>query len=105
MNFKDQMKADMAVFMNPDEFGEEILYCGKTIVAVEDGGGLGSSGSPGVITDLTVLFIKASDVSKPVHGDAVVFRSKNCNVTGGPQHDGGLWRIEIKPETKARVSV
>lgn len=105
-NFLEQIEDDNPVFYDKDAgFGEEITYRGETIVAIEDGGGFGESGSPGVITGSTVLYIKASDVSRPVQGDPVVFRSKNYTVTGAPMRDGVDWRIEIMAETKNRVSV
>ena len=34
MNFKEQLKEDIKVFLNLDEFGEEIIIQGKTYIGV-----------------------------------------------------------------------
>lgn len=104
--FLEHTVSDMDIFF--DKTGghaEEITYRGETILAVENSGGFGDSGSPGVVTGSYALLIQETDVSRPVQGDAVVFRSKKYNVVGSPSYDGGVWRVEIMSETKNKVSV
>jgi hypothetical protein len=104
--FLEHTASDMDVFFDKDGgHAEEITYRGETILAIEDAGIFGDSGSPGVLTGSFTLIIQESDVSRPVQGDAVVFRSKNYNVVGVPSYDGGTWRVEIMHETKNKVSV
>lgn len=56
MKPRDVFFADVDAFLAPDEFGQEILFNGETVVAViEEGHGSRSSQSMGGLTDVASL--------------------------------------------------
>ena len=66
LTFKDQLEEDVAVFLNPDEFGEEAVYSrtGETINVLLDKEQEAETGR-----FIDVLLLKASDVVGLVMGD------------------------------------
>lgn len=69
-SFTEQLAIDAAVFLNPDEFGEEHVIDGVTIVCVVDDSGTAQfSGADGALylADLT-LIARTSDLAAMPHG-------------------------------------
>ncbi len=97
--FREQMDSDMAVFFNPDEFGEAATYNGKAITVVEAEAGERTTGTPGFVTPMFSVYVQASDVARPKAGDSVTFRGVSCRVAPYPQSEGGVWLLELVQET------
>lgn len=81
---KDIMQEDLALFFNPDEFGETHSIDGQSKVVVVDNESLLEENSKGVggISKMEVLFyIKVSDLpGKPNTGSRMQFDNKSLKV-------------------------
>jgi len=83
MSLKNRIESDVAVFLNPSEFGKAVSYNGREIVAVvdEDGWNLkGNSFATEGRSAMAHIWISVSDVPEPSPGD---------EIRGS---DGTLWR-------------
>ena len=90
-NFKDFLAADLATFMNPDEFAETHDIDGQQIACIVDSDILKERGQsvPGVYAGGKMLFVKTSDLEdRPVPGqylrlDGKLYVVADCNESGG----------------------
>lgn len=96
-NLKNQMAADVAaIFLNPDEFAEEIQYNGHTILAIpefgdtnEKGNTFSSEGS----ADRAFFSVSSTVVPDPLSGDEIIHNGKAWEVVRYTP-DGYMNRIE-----------
>ena len=98
MNFKDQIKADQAVFFNPDELADTVTYntASTPIPAFFD-----FETGAGIPAEVAFLYVKMSDVPDPQYRDVFlkdgkewrVFRDQNKGGVAVPVND--LWRIKV----------
>jgi hypothetical protein len=100
MTLAEQMAADITTVFNTEEFGEAAVYNGTPIVVVEAEAAERNSGTPGFAVPLFAIYVKASDVPRPVGGDVVTFRGFRCTATQFPTSEGGgIWRVELLKDT------
>ncbi len=106
MTFKSMLATDLETFFNPDEFAETVIYTPvdgveKEIIAVFVPG----DGTPD--SDFGKLFVKTSDIEKPVYQDTVVlengeewkvFRDKGQRA----QMQINIWIIPVYKNERAR---
>jgi len=103
MTFKDQLKKDLDVFINPDEFGElHKLGTGNTakeimMVIEEDSNNQNSDGSDkfdvatqNMYEALTTIYLKSSDYKKPAVGRTITLDDKKYTVANASVSDGIL---------------
>jgi hypothetical protein len=81
VGLRDQIAADIdSVFLNLDEFGEEHVIDGRTVVCVIDDdsrGQMGSGDLDGVFVATRRVFVRESDLARePVVGRRMVMDSK-----------------------------
>lgn len=72
MNFKEQIKGDLNIFFNPDEFGEEHIINKKTVNIIIDDDELDKRVQKvydGLIEADVLYFIKVEDIEEPTPGD------------------------------------
>ncbi len=100
MTFKQMLEDDMAVFFNLNEFAETATYEGEDVPVVEDGGFIGSTGTPGAVLPSVSIMVRASDVPAPRTGDKVTLRGVAYRVGPAPSHDGGVWTLTLDRETR-----
>lgn len=96
MNFKDQMAADMAVFMNTDEFADTVVYNGVEIPAVFDYGSMPDRDSRGgSIADTGTLFVSKEYVIQPVYRDEVIAEGRSWRVSNVIAGDSVMWEVAL----------
>lgn len=71
--FRDQLAADLATFLNLDEFGEALVIDGVTVTAVRDDDLTieRTQGPPqveGVFASRTILHLRSTAITRPVEG-------------------------------------
>lgn len=99
--FKDQIKKDLDIFFNPDEFAEEIVYRSAVIPAIVDyTENLKMDGSS--VSQEAIIQVKKDDVSDPVFGDLVVFSGKNWSVERIISGDDETWTLSIRRDERVR---
>lgn len=98
----DTITSDLdAVFLNTDEFAQEITYKGATIKAIVHYGPRRNKNADRAIScDAWLEGVKVSDVPEPAYRDTVIIGSETYKVmiddTTQPEGDGYSWIIDLK---------
>ncbi|MDF2631429.1 MAG: hypothetical protein K0Q85_25 [Caproiciproducens sp.] len=104
MSVKDAMAEDMAIFLNEEEFAEEIEYNGEKIMAIPDIGRSNEKGntftSDGA-TDRACFEISADDVLNPQTGDQIMYKGKEWTVIRMIATDGYMTTVECTANESA----
>lgn len=101
-DFQDMITSDLdAVFLNTDEFAQEITYEGATIKAIVHYGPRRNKNIDRAIScDAWLEGVKVSDVATPAYRDTVVIGEDTYRVliddTTQPEGDGYSWIIDLK---------
>ncbi len=83
MSFKDDLRDDLDLFLNIDEFAETITYKGAPIKGIFDNAFVvDSQDGVEVETVQPQVIAKTSDISTLVHGDTMTISSVVYNVVG-----------------------
>ncbi|CEG29802.1 hypothetical protein [Bacillus sp. B-jedd] len=99
MNFKDQLKKDLDVFINPMEFGEIHTLGNKevtmiveedTFEKINDRADEFSRATENIYESITVIYLKASDYQKPAVGKRITLDGDKYYVVGASISDGIL---------------
>ena len=99
--FKDQIAMDVAVFVNPDEFGEERTVDGVRIVAVFSDGQRDYAGADGAFrVDTFVMQARTSDLQSlpqgmPRVGRTLVVDGRSYMVSS-VRGEGGMTTVEME---------
>ena len=105
-SLKEQMQLDAsAVFMNPDEFAEEMNINGVPVLALWDDTlqslGTNSQTDPtgfGITLQTAVLFVLAEDFACPLPDEEIVVEGERYTVVkAAPQ--SGILRLELERHT------
>lgn len=88
MIFKDQVAQDMAVFCNPEEFADQVMFQGRSVVAVLSRDSeqalqewrKRTHEPPGVGVELLTVSLAAGDVERLYAGDEVDLDGVRWNV-------------------------
>lgn len=103
---KEQMPLEARrVFMNPDEFAEEMIINGLPVPALWDDSlrplGTNSQSDPtgfGVTLQTAVLLVSAEDFARPLPNEKIVVQGIRYTVLkAGPQ--SGILRLELQRHT------
>lgn len=100
--FQDMISSDLdAVFLNTDEFAQEITYNDVTIKAIVHYGPRKAAGKDTAIScDVWLEGVKRSDVATPGYRDTVVIGSDTYKVmiddSTQPEGDGYSWTINLR---------
>lgn len=102
MNFKDQLKKDLDIFFNLDEFGEIHELDGQTIsIIIDEDNSDQYSGTTementvqGVYESICTIYVKSSDYKKPSIGYRLNLDKKNYVVINSNEQSGVL-KIEL----------
>ncbi|MBN1039027.1 hypothetical protein DVW12_09965 [Clostridium botulinum] len=76
MGFKEQLKDDLNIFFNIDEFGEEHIIDKEKITAIVDNEGLKNriqKDYDGIIQADLLYFVKVEDIKEPTPGEVQFF--------------------------------
>lgn len=97
MNFKGHAAADLAAFFSLDEFAGEHVLDGQTVRAVVDADlsmerqvRRGVDRLDGVFREERVVFVRAEDVARPVHGQGMVLDGSYYTVEHVAESEGVL---------------
>jgi len=77
------MRADLAIFFNPEELGEKIIYNGVEITAIPDMGESNAKGNTFTndgSADRAFFEVTIDDVPSPSAGDEIVYMDKTWEV-------------------------
>lgn len=103
MNFKDQLKKDLDIFINPKEFADVHQLGNKDVLMViqEDSFGDKSgltenfeSATQNIYESVKTLFLKASDYRKPLVGERIKLDGEYHYVVAS-NINGGLLKIVL----------
>ena len=78
--FKEKALADLDVFVNPDEMGENLTIDGNPVKAVVDVRKGSPEGDPGVNISEFEIRLKASDLALPKSGQELVINGETHTV-------------------------
>lgn len=104
MTLKYQMAEDLLrVFLNPDDFGQEVDLDGRRVLAIvkDEGEGHDTDGTievrrPGVLVRVVSLYVRAADVDRPKPGRVLTLDGVQWTVSRVEDQDGmlavQLWR-------------
>jgi hypothetical protein len=105
MTFKEQIRADLNIFMNTDEFAVLHTVNGKKMPVTVDNNELierakkAKSDMDGIFTKSTLIFVKAKDFgSLPAIGAALNLDGRTYIVTDAMNEDG-LFSIHLEAAT------
>jgi hypothetical protein len=99
MEFKAQLKKDLDIFMNPDEFGELHTLETKEILMIIDEDEFDEksgrsndleNATQGIYEAVITLYMKASDYKKPAVGKRLKFDGEYHYVVGSSVSEGIL---------------
>lgn len=98
MTLKDQMIEDVSIFLNSDEFAEQINYNGADIIGVfirgrelQSGNTFVSDGS----ADRASVWVAEADVPNPQQNDTVIRKGKHWQVARELESSPGLYHLEL----------
>ena len=97
MSVKDQMAADVGIFFNLDEFGEQAQYNGVDIVVVPEIGESNRKGNSITAdgqSNQAWFWVSEIDVPEPASGDEITHKSITWQVIRISEFGGGMHRIE-----------
>jgi hypothetical protein len=99
-SFKDQLKKDLDIFINPNEFGELHVLGSKEIMMIIEENSFGSensrqaadfeSATEALYESVKVVHLKASEFAKPSIGRRIKLDDENYYVAAASVNDGIL---------------
>lgn len=109
MNLKDAMKADAAIFLNQDEFGEPITIDGLTTVGIwddtaktlsnaQDLGGVSDVNTFGLLADERVLYVPSAEcdgIPTPLVNQQLDIDGEYWTVLPGTRAKHGVLEIKL----------
>lgn len=101
MSLKDDMKDDLDVFFNTDEFAQSIKYNNNTISALVRKGEIPAVAKGGVAYKAKIE-IKKTDVPNPKIHDVFIIDEESWLVEGIEASDGYIWRLRLRKDEAAK---
>lgn len=100
MNFKDQLKMDLAVFINPTEFAEEVDIDGQKVNVIIDNDTLKEhqlkKGGEGLVENGLLFHVKKSNMPFiPRPEQRLKFNESHCQIVD-VQEDEGMYTITLE---------
>lgn len=98
MNFKEQIKEDLNIFFNPDEFGEEHIINKKTVNIIIDNEELKKRVQKeydGIIQADLLYFVREEDMEEPTPGDVQILDRAPYTVVD-VKSDSGIYEVILQ---------
>ena len=91
MDFKEQLAADLDIFINPDEYGGFLNIDGVDVLAVVEKREGEAEGRPGVNVSELEMWVKESDLTPPKIGQRLMINGleyyvRSNEIDTGMQH-------------------
>ena len=98
MTFLEQQQDDLDAMYCTDEFAEEIILNGVTVIGLVGGLNPSQEQFPAVRGVSLMVSVRVSEVMAVKRGDAVVVRGTTYRVLGDPQSDRLEWNLDLAQE-------
>ena len=99
MNFKEQLKEDLSIFFNPDEFGEDHIIDGKVVNIIVDNETLKSRNKKeydGIVQADILYFAKEEDLFKEPIPDSVQMFDRVPYIIFDSKLDEGVYEVILQ---------
>ena len=98
MTFLEQQQSDLDAIYTVEEFAEEIILNGVTVLAIVGVPGQTSEQFPAIRGVSLMVDVRVSEVLAVKPGAPVIVRGDTYRVLGDPQHDRFEWHLDLAQE-------